>query len=66
MMIRVMRGASEIGGDESRRIAQRRIGVPRRDKEWRKVGGSVQWRGIRDEKRALHKVEDRGVMGEGT
>ena len=44
---------------------QRRIGIPRRDKEWRKVGGSVQWRGIRDEKRALRKVEDRGVTGEG-
>ena len=25
----------------------------------------MQWRGIRDEKRALRKVEDRGVTGEG-
>ena len=61
-----MRGAVEIGGDELRRMAQCRIGVPRRDKEWWKVGGSVQWRGIRYRACALRRVEDRGMTEEGT
>ena len=61
-----MWGTVEIGGDELRRMARRRIGVPRQHKEWQKVGGSVQWCGIRDRARALHRVEDGGVTGKGT
>ena len=60
-----MWGAGEIGGKESRRMAWHQVGVPRRDKEWWKVGGSVQWHSIRDGVCALCRVKDRGMTEEG-
>ena len=60
-----MQGAGKTGGEESRRMAQHRVGIPRQDKEWWKVGGSVQWRSIRDGVCALCRVKDRGVTEEG-
>ena len=58
-------GLGEIRGEELRRMVWCQVSIPRRDKEWWKVGGSVQWHGIRDGAHALCKVEDRGMTEEG-
>jgi hypothetical protein len=63
-----MWGMNRIRDGELRRMVQHRVGIPRQDKEWQKVGGCVQWHDTRDRTcghNALCRVEVRGMTGEG-